>query len=105
MNEYTQRFKKAALEIHILAYSRESNPMDVTEYAKRPLKYAFLEEQQKMENDYLSNKIQDSIEYYNMQAALYRYYLKQLHLDPTLIVNSYNRRIQKKRDHLRDRFQ
>lgn len=96
MNQYTKNFKKMAKRIMILAYSRELSLPDITKYTKEPLKYAYLDQQQRMEDAYLHGDIVDSIEFYNMQANLYQAYLKQLHLDPKFIEPSYQRYLVKK---------
>lgn len=91
MNQYTKDFRKVAKRIMILAYSRETSLSDITKYTKALLKFAYLDQQQLMEEAYLRGDIADSIEFYNMQANLHQAYLEQVHLDPRLVFPSVQR--------------
>ncbi|AUV74240.1 hypothetical protein C1940_17465 (plasmid) [Lactiplantibacillus plantarum subsp. plantarum] len=104
MNQYTKQFKKMAKRIMILAYSRELSLSDITKYTKEPLKYAYLDQQQRMEDAYLHGDIVDSIEFYNMQANLYQSYLEQLHLDPQIVFLSFLRYQNKKQISIQKRL-
>jgi len=95
MNQYTLAFKQTANRVLTLAYGHETSLEDIIEFTKQPLKYAYLDQQQRMEDDYLAGKITYSTVFYNMQANLYRTYLAQLHLTQEELQVKYERKYQK----------
>lgn len=48
MNQYTLAFKQTVNRILTLAYGREPSLADIIEFTKQPLKYAYLDQQQRM---------------------------------------------------------
>lgn len=94
MNQYTLAFKQTANRVLALAYGHETSLEDIIEFTKQPLKYAYLDQQQRMEDDYLTGQFTDSIVYYNMQAKLYRTYLAQIHLTADELQVKYARKYQ-----------
>lgn len=95
MNQYTLGFKQTANRVLTLAYGREPSLADIIEFTKEPLKYAYLDQQQRMEDDYLAGRFTDSVVYYDMQAKLYRTYLEQIHLTTDELQTRYERKHQK----------
>ncbi|MGN5247280.1 hypothetical protein ACTEZU_16315 (plasmid) [Lactiplantibacillus plantarum] len=94
MNQYTLAFKQTANRILTLAYGREPSLDNIIEFTKQPLKYTYLDQQQRMEADYLAGKIADSIVFYNMQAGLYNTYLNQITIEPERLKVKYKRSYQ-----------
>ncbi|MCG0894546.1 hypothetical protein IMAU10237_02936 [Lactiplantibacillus plantarum] len=95
MNQYTLAFKQAVNRILTLAYGREPSLADIIEFTKQPLKYAYLDQQQRIEDDYLAGRFTDSVVYYDMQAKLYRTYLEPIHLTTDELQTRYERKYQK----------